>query len=71
MLSIFLLTKQVLLKTIVIVVGKLIRNRVLRGGGGLCGAPKGGDGSKTKLCETGMKTTSFGPVPPYCHPYLQ
>ena len=34
MLSIFLLTKQVLLKTIVIVVGKLIRNRVLRGGGG-------------------------------------
>ena len=34
MLSIFLLTKQVLLKTIVIVVGKLIRNRVLWGGGG-------------------------------------
>ena len=42
MLSIFLLTKQVLLKTIVIVVGKLIRNRVLwGGGGGTLWGPKG------------------------------
>ena len=35
--------KQVLLKTIVIVVGKLTRSRVLRGGARLRGAPRGGD----------------------------
>ena len=42
--SIFLLTKQILLKTIVIVMGKLTRSRVLRGGVGLHGALSGRDG---------------------------
>ena len=41
--SIFLLTKQVLLKTIVIVMGKLTKSRVLRGEAGLRGALRGGD----------------------------
>ena len=35
--------KQVLLKTIVIVVGKLTRSRVLRSGAGLCRVSRGGD----------------------------
>ena len=38
--------KYVLLKTIVIVMYKLIRSNILRGSAGLCGAPKGGDGGK-------------------------
>ena len=42
--SIFLLMKQVLLKTIVIVVSKLTRSRVLRGGVGLRGALEAGMG---------------------------
>ena len=82
--SIFLLMKQVLLKTIIIVVGKLIRSKVLQGGAGLRGVLRGGDGGKknfsimqgrvgwgwgkTKLCEVGMKTPSFGPTPPHCYP---
>ena len=67
--SIFLLTKQVLLKTIVIVAGKLTRSRVLRGGLGLHVALRGGDGArklslsceagrgwgKTKPCERGRR----------------
>ena len=74
--------KQVLLKIIAIVVGKLTRNRVLWGGAGLCRAPRGGDGagkfspscgvgqgwSKMKPCGTEVKTPSFGPAPPHCHP---
>ena len=43
--SIFLLTKQVLLKIIAIVMGKLTRSRVLWGGAGLCRVPRGGDGA--------------------------
>ena len=45
--------EHVLLKTIVIVVGKLTRSRVLQGGAGLCGAPRAGDGSKkfSPSCE--------------------
>ena len=80
--SIFLLTKQVLLKTIVIVVSKLTRSRVLRGGVGLRGALRGGDGvrkffpsckvgqkwDKIKPCRAGAKTSSFGPASPHCHP---
>ena len=80
--SIFLLMKQVLLKTIVIVVGKLIRSRVLWGGVGLRRAPRVEDGArkilpscgagrgwgKTKLCGAGMKAPSFGPASPHHHP---
>ena len=40
----FLLTKQVLLITIIIVVGKLTRSKVLRGVTRLCGALRGKDG---------------------------
>ena len=74
--------KQVLLKTIVIVVGKLTRSRVLRGGVGLREAPRGGDETrkfspscgvsrewgKTKPYGVGAKTPSFGLAMPYCHP---
>ena len=38
--------KHVLLKTIVIVVGKLTSSRVLRGGLGLREAPRGEDGAR-------------------------
>ena len=76
--------KYVLLKKIVIVVGKLIRSRVLRSGAGFRGAPKGKDGvrkfssscgagqgwSKTKSYGAGAKTPSFRPAPPHCHPNL-
>ena len=41
--------KQVLLKTIVIVVGKLTKSRVLRDEIGLCRAPRGGDEVKKKF----------------------
>ena len=72
-----------LLKTIIIVVGKLTRSKVLQGGAGLCGVPRGRDGTrkfsqsygigqvwdKTKLCKAGAKTSSFGPALPHCHPY--
>ena len=44
--SIFLLTKQVLLKTIVIVAGKLTRSRVLRGGPGFRVAQGAGMGQE-------------------------
>ena len=44
--SIFLLTKHVLLKKIVIIVDKLTRSRVLGSGAGICRAPKGVDGTK-------------------------
>ena len=54
--SIFLLTKQVLLKTIVIVAGKLTRSRVLQGGPGLRVALGGGDGARkfSPSCEAGQ-----------------
>ena len=72
--------KHVLLKTIVIVVDKLTRSRVLQGGAGLRGAPLGGDGArkfslsceagwglgKTKSCGAGAKTPSFR-TPPAPH----
>ena len=45
-LNIFLLTKQVLFKTIVILLDKLTRYRVLQGKAGLRGASKGGNGVK-------------------------
>ena len=45
--------KQVLLKTIVIVVGKLIKSRVLRDGMGLCEAPRGGDEVKKNFLSCG------------------
>ena len=75
--------KQVLLKTIVIVVGKS-RSKVLQDRAGLHRASRGGDGvrkfslscramqgwSKIKLCRTGVKILSFGPIPPHCHPYV-
>ena len=43
------------LKTIVIVMSKLIRSRVLRGGTSLRGAPRGGDGARKFFpsCEAG------------------
>ena len=73
--------KYVLLKKIVIVVGKLIRSRVLQGGVGFHGALKGGDRArnfflscgvgrgwdKTKQCGSRAKTSSFGPALAYCH----
>ena len=42
----YLNMEHVLLKTIVIVVGKLTRSRVLQGGAGLYRAPRAGDGAK-------------------------
>ena len=70
--------KQVLLKKIVIVVGKLTRSKVLWGGARLRGALRSGDGtrknslscrvrqewSKTKPCGARAKTPSFVPTPP-------
>ena len=66
--SIFLLMKHVLLKTIEIVVSKLIRSRVLQVGGVSRGS-KEQDGAKkifikTKPCGLGVKTPSFRPTPP-------
>ena len=75
--------KQVLLKTIVIVVGKS-RNKVLQDRAGLHRASRVGDGvrkfspsckimqgwSKVKPCRTGVKILSFSPIPPHCHPYV-
>ena len=69
--------KYVLLKK-KITVGKSTKSRVLRGGAGLRGAPKGGGGvrkfsplcgagrgwMKTKPCGAGAKIPSFGPAPP-------
>ena len=76
--------KEVLLKKIVIVVGKLTRSGVLWGGEGrgFAGASRDGDGArkffpscggkqewgKTKLCETRAKTPSFDPILPHYHP---
>ena len=34
-----------------------------------CGV--GREWDTTKSCGTGMKTPSFGPVPPHCHPLLK
>ena len=47
--------KQVLLKTIVIVVGKLTRSRVLRGRAVFCGALRGRDKARkfSPSCEAG------------------
>ena len=69
--------KQVLLKTIAIVVAKLIRSRVLQvgwGGVGFHRAPMSGDKArkfflKTKPYAAGVKTPSFGPAPLHCHLY--
>ena len=60
--------KQVLLKTIIIVVDKLIRSRVLQGGASW--GPKGqGWGKKfSPSCGAGAKTPSFEPAPPHYHP---
>ena len=69
--------KYVLLKK-KITMGKSTKSRVLRGGAGLRGAPKGGGGVrkfsplcgagrgwvKTKPCGAGVKIPSFGPAPP-------
>ena len=55
--------KQVLLKTIVIVVGKLTRSRVLRCGAGLCGAPRGRD--KVRQNHTGWGRRPHPLDPPY------
>ena len=74
--------KKVLLKKIVIVVGKLTRSGVLRGRVGIRRAPNEGDGARKfslscrarrgwgnkKSCGLGAKTPSFGPTPPHCHP---
>ena len=74
--------KQVLLKTIVIVVGKS-KSKVLQDTG-LHRASRGGDGvrkfspscramqgwSKIKPCRAVVKILSFGPIPPHCHPYV-
>ena len=68
--------KQVLLKKIVIVMGKSTRSIVLWGGVGIREAPRGGDGvrkfslscemrrgwGKTKSCETGVKTHPPCPI---------
>ena len=74
--------KQVLLKIIAIVVYKLTRSRILRGGVGLRGALRGGDGAKkfslscgagqgcgkTKSCGAGAKTPSIRPARPIAIP---
>ena len=74
--------KQILLKTIVIVVDKLTRSRVLRDGARLCEAPRSGDKvrqfspscgvergwGKIKPYEAGVKTPSFGPTRPITIP---
>ena len=64
--------------------GKLIKKiGVLWGGAGFCSASRGRDGArkfslsygaewekgKTKSCGAGVKTPSFEPTLPYCHPY--
>ena len=49
--SIFLLMKQVLLKTIVIVVSKLTRSSILQGGAGLCRAQGAGMGQENFSCH--------------------
>ena len=73
--------KYVLLKKIVIVVGKSTRSRVLRGRMGLHGALRDGDGArkffllcgarmgwdKTKQCGLKVKTSSFDLALAYCH----
>ena len=48
--------KQVLLKTIAIVVGQITRNRVLRDRTGFRGAPRGEDGVRkfSSSCGVGM-----------------
>ena len=60
----------------------LIRSKVLQRGVGPCEALRGGDGArkfappcrrrrewgKTKPFRTGVKTPSFGLIPPHCHP---
>ena len=75
--------KRVLLKTIVIVVGKS-RSKVLQDRVGLHMASRGGDGvrkfspscramqrwSKIKPCQVRVKILSFGPIPPHCHTYV-
>ena len=72
------------IKTIVIIVGKLTKNRVLWGGAVVCEAPRSRDRArkfspscgagwgwgKTKPCEVRVKTPSFGPTLPHWHPYL-
>ena len=70
--------KQVLLKKVVIIVDKLTKSRVLRGGAGIRRALRGRDGAtkfspscragrrwgKTKSCGAKAKTPSFGPASP-------
>ena len=74
--------KQASLKKLYQLQGKLTKSRVLQGGAGLYGAPRGEDGvrkyspscgvgrglDKTKPCGAVMKTPSFDPAPPHCHP---
>ena len=72
--------KQVLLKKVVIIVDKLTKSRVLRGGVGIhralrgrdgatkfspsCGARRGGDGARQNLAVRRQKSPSFGPASP-------
>ena len=56
--------KQVLLKTIVIIVGKLTRNRVLRCETGFREALKGGDGVRQYHVGQGGKPHPLGPPRP-------
>ena len=58
--SIFLLTKQILLKKIVIIVDKLTRSRVLGRGAGICRAPKGVDGTKKISNHAGQGGAGMG-----------
>ena len=67
--------KQVLLKKIVIVMGKLIRSKVLWGGAGLYGAPRGRMGKKIfPVKRGGGEDTIFWthptPLPSLCIPIL-
>ena len=54
--------KQVLLKIIAIVVGKLTRSRVLWGGVGLCEAPRDGNGARKFFpsCRAGRGGAGMG-----------
>ena len=77
--------KQVSLRKLYQSQCKLTKNRVLQGGTGFREALRGEDGvrklspscgaewgsGKTKPCEAGTNTLSFGPALPYCYPYMK
>ena len=74
--------KQVLLKKVVIIVGKLTKSRVLQGGAGIRRALRAGmgqqnfphhagrgeDGARQNLVRRRQKPHPSDPLRPHCHP---